>query len=1111
MAPQGEALDLAGLDARRAQVETDPALGEDIRKPALDVLDEARTQLVAEAKWQETRAKLRASLEGARGELERIAALLAAPKAEPRLTVDYSSSLTDLDSELAARLQEQSDLAKALQDQEAELRRLEGRRQELPKQLAELRAERLEAQPRAEPGTETEPPSLALARRLRKQARLQRIDAALAAVEFEQSSFETQLQLAQARRDELRHRAATTDAVVQRLQQIASDARRAEIDRMERRARSQQRGLAAAIQDAAERNLALIRAQREVADEREAMTRLRAEIDRQRGLLDQEFGAAEQRIRLVGLTETIGLELRQLRNSRLGDIEALRRRHRELGRRQIAAYEARFGYEDELGELGDLDAAVPAELERLAVPDGQRAGLAEPTRRVLETRREIVGALTDAFYRLTTEYSAAETALLQLLERAETVGDFIGERVLWIPSTQPIWSARLRDLLVAAGGLATACSAGAAAIRAGIAEHPIGAATALLAVLGLLLARPFLLRRLAVHATAARHRTTVSIAPTTKALADTVLLALPLPALLLAAFLMAGPESGVAAFRAGLLDAAVTLFALATVRELGRADGLGEAHFDWSPALLRDLRRSLRWLAPLLVAFAFATAVLVAQGAEEGQGELARVLALPPICGLAVVLARLLHPTRGSLRPSTGALGTAHRARIGLFVLGLGLPIALAGLALLGYAFTTIELYTRLLRTLVLALTVLLATSLVYRWLLLSRRSLAIQQARERRRLLKEQGGESPTELEQQAVDLAAVDQQTRSLVRAASVFVLALGAWAIWIDVLPALGMLHQVEFWDETVQTTVVEKAADGSELLRTVDTLRPITLASVLLALIILFGTGVLSRNLGGLLEIVLLRHLHVQAGERYAITTITRYVIVAVGVLAAFGTVGLGWSKVQWLVAAVSVGLGFGLQEIFANFVSGLILLFERPMRVGDLVTVGEVDGRVARIQMRATTIVDFDRKELIVPNRDFISSRFVNWSLTSPITRLVVKVGVAYGTDTARAQQLLLDCAQRCRTVLRDPPPNTVFHGFGASSLDLELRVFIASMDDWVDAMNEVHRAVDEAFRAAGIEIAFPQRDLHIRSAPGLAGVFASVEPAPPPPAPDPTDPQRPDR
>jgi potassium efflux system protein len=171
----------------------------------------------------------------------------------------------------------------------------------------------------------------------------------------------------------------------------------------------------------------------------------------------------------------------------------------------------------------------------------------------------------------------------------------------------------------------------------------------------------------------------------------------------------------------------------------------------------------------------------------------------------------------------------------------------------------------------------------------------------------------------------------------------------------------------------------------------------------------------------------------------------------------------------------------LQEIFANLVSGLIILFERPIRIGDLVTVNGITGNVTRMQIRATTITDFDRRELIVPNKKFITEDVVNWTLSDSISRLVLPVGIAYGSDTALAERTLLDCARRHPLVMDEPAAQALFKGFGDSTLDFELRIFIATREHYIEVLHQLNTAIDEAFRKENIEIAFPQQDLHIRS------------------------------
>jgi potassium efflux system protein len=256
-------------------------------------------------------------------------------------------------------------------------------------------------------------------------------------------------------------------------------------------------------------------------------------------------------------------------------------------------------------------------------------------------------------------------------------------------------------------------------------------------------------------------------------------------------------------------------------------------------------------------------------------------------------------------------------------------------------------------------------------------------------------------------------------------------------------------------------------------------PITLGNIAVSLIVIAVTIIAVRNLPGLFEMILLNRLPMNPGARYAYSTITRYTLTAIGIVIALNTMGLRWSNLQWLVAALGVGLGFGLQEIVANFISGLIVLFERPFTVGDTVTVGDIHGTVTRIQIRATTILDWDRKELIVPNKEFITGRLINWSLSDSIIRIKIPVGIAYGSDTELAEQLLLEAAQANPLVLKSPAPQPVFLSFGDNSLNFELRVFIKSIDDWIPMLHAMNRSIDKEIRQSGITIAFPQRDVHL--------------------------------
>jgi potassium efflux system protein len=256
-------------------------------------------------------------------------------------------------------------------------------------------------------------------------------------------------------------------------------------------------------------------------------------------------------------------------------------------------------------------------------------------------------------------------------------------------------------------------------------------------------------------------------------------------------------------------------------------------------------------------------------------------------------------------------------------------------------------------------------------------------------------------------------------------------------------------------------------------------PVTLGDLILAIIVLIVTIITSRGLPALLEYVLLQSKDTTVGGRYTATTLFRYVIVAFGALVFLKIIGARWSQIQWLAAALSVGIGFGLQEIVANFISGLIILFERPIRVGDTVTVGTTTGIVTRIQIRATTITNCDRQELLVPNKAFITQELLNWTLSDQVSRITIPVGVAYGSDVSKAMELLMEAAHEHDCVLESPEASVIFTSFDDNSLKLTLRAYIPSVDNRLGVITDLHQAINRKFNESGISIAFPQRDVHL--------------------------------
>ena len=403
------------------------------------------------------------------------------------------------------------------------------------------------------------------------------------------------------------------------------------------------------------------------------------------------------------------------------------------------------------------------------------------------------------------------------------------------------------------------------------------------------------------------------------------------------------------------------------------------------------------------------------------------------------------------------------------------IPVGLVILVALGYYYTALNLIQHLINSYIAWCVWWLIRQVIYRGITVSSRRLAHRRLEEK--LRQKQAGFNDGSTSDDVVVLnekeegLALNEVRSQLLRFADLFIWTalIGIfYYVWSDLVTVASYLREVTLWQQTTTTeagTVMES----------------ITLFNLLVALVIVGITYVLVRNISGILEVLIFSRVKLSQGTPYTITTLLTYVLVAVGGAWAFATLGMSWSKLQWLFAALSVGLGFGMQEIFANFVSGIILLFERPIRVGDTVTINGVSGTVAKISIRAITLIDFDRKEVIVPNKSFVTGQVINWALSNTMTRLVINVGVAYGSNLELVKKLLLQAANEQTTVLKDPEPRAYFLSFGASTLDHELRVYVAQLAERTNTIDALNRRINELFAENNIDIAFNQLDVFIKN------------------------------
>lgn len=258
-------------------------------------------------------------------------------------------------------------------------------------------------------------------------------------------------------------------------------------------------------------------------------------------------------------------------------------------------------------------------------------------------------------------------------------------------------------------------------------------------------------------------------------------------------------------------------------------------------------------------------------------------------------------------------------------------------------------------------------------------------------------------------------------------------------------------------------------------------PITISSILILILLLtifIVAGIIIRRM---LSRRLFKRFKIDEGTGYTLSRISQYIIISIGVLISFEFVGIDLSSLTVIIGLLSVGIGFGLQNITSNFISGLIILFERPISVGDRVMVSDIEGDIMEINIRSTMVRTVNNISIIVPNSEFVSKDVVNYSHGDPTYRLDVKVGVAYGSDLDNVLKALQEVADNNDKVLKKPAPAVHLTEFGDSSWNMQLRTWIGDVKDYPEIRNELNQAIVRTFRKYNVEIPFPQRDLHLRS------------------------------
>ena len=675
----------------------------------------------------------------------------------------------------------------------------------------------------------------------------------------------------------------------------------------------------------------------------------------------------------------------------------------------------------------------------------------EAGKSLVRTRRELLTALIANETELINAQGNIDRTRQKMGEQFAEYEQYLSSRILWVPSHPPLSLSSLKNIKQEFNDLVRKIPE----LRFG----PLTLMTKLLLafiLLSLLTRRKMNSHLQSINKKVGRVRED-SIRFTFRALLITVVRSIATPLLLL---VLAGSlevsGAGVAQYLAtGLVESAEILFVILILRTACKDNGIARVHFDWAPATCREIHRFTTWLLVWWWPIVLVSALLFQVEVDSINAVFGRLLYIVAMVVLGVTLARFLS---SDFRP----LERKRRLRFGEALLVILIAGFFVVCSIVGYLYTASTVWETLVDSLAIGLGLLFFYYFMQRWLLVVRRRLRFNEMLAARQALQE--GEAP-EAEPEENDLVTLSASVSQLLKAGTVTLGVLWLIYIWAPMFRALEALQRITLW-------TISDLSEGEAILTS------ITLASVALALLIGFITYFAARHVPQLLALVLRSRKNITLGTRYAIVKLLGYLIISVGVLSFLSTLGLRWDRLQWLVAALGVGIGFGLQEIIANFISGLIILFERPIRVGDLVTVGDSSGEVIQIRIRATTIRDFDGKELLVPNKEFVTGRLLNWTLSNTDIRMTLEVGIAYGSDVRKAVAILEDILSNHELILDKPEPDVLFRKFGDNSLNLSARYFLDDVQQRGYLLSDLHLKINDAFAAAGIVIAFPQVDVH---------------------------------
>lgn len=1010
------------------------------------------------------------------------------------LDVNVSASIDELTQQLG---EAQGGLAKATKDAAtaaAEPARRKKRLAEIPAEVSAAEQElRVVNEQLNQPPPANESPVESQARVALLQARRIELESKIETLNQEQSAYVATTELMAEQKTLADLRVSQSRQKVEQIRQLLTEKQKVQAQGEANQLKRTVELVPDNLRELASSNVSLAEQHEKLILDASAATERLEKIQEAFTEVKADLASSADRVEAVGLTDALGVMLRDHRE----DYEKLRAEYRPSAdlKQRIQDYQIdSFQIEDQLRKLDEQLLATDEQTIAWDAKDivWSELSLEEAGWVLRKQRRKLLADLLQSKNGLLQTMLTSDTQQRELLQAIDRFNDFVDQKLFWTRSSAAISLAELEFIPKASLWFIDPANwqSAASSIYASAAARPLRAILCLV-LCGVAIYFRSNMRRIIAGEGKTATRFNASYRSTLVTLGATAAAATvwPISFWSIGYFLSASPVGNAFARGLGLAFGVVGVFVASRelLKETCRSGGLADAHFGWSANVCSHLRRHLRWYTLL----GGVAVVLMISLSTNSDSDVRTLGTRYSAALLFLVTAFFHHVVLGSRSPiyvqlvQVNSESIIYRWRRVIWWLAVVLPIGFAVLALAGYIETTLRLGRSMQSTFLLLVVVVIGLGLVSRWLTLQKRDLARKRAKESRERAaaksEESGfGEGVGEVgivfeEETSTSLPVLDQQTRQSAFAIATVLGCVGLAYIWSDVLPALDFFDGIAAWQ-----------------LGTGENIETVSLLDIAYSVFGVIATFFAARNLPSMLELLILGRTSLDSGARYAICTLLRYVIFTVGAFFVLNLLAVPYNQLGWLLAAASVGLGFGLQEIVANFVSGVILLLERPVRVGDVVTIDGTTGIVSRIQMRATTVTSWDRKELVVPNKDLITQKLLNWSLSNVINRLTIHVGVDYEADPDEVRQILKKVVTDHPDVMEDPPPLINLESFGDSSLVFHIRFFLAKLETRIETTHQINAGIARALKAAGISIPFPQRDLNLKISQDQADLPISV-------------------